>query len=71
MNPTSPCINLLLHDVTLFEAVTALAQQMGMSVSASSNGLMIEPKPDAVFVNQRGEIVREILKKSGDHPESQ
>ena len=45
-NDTSPRIMLLLHDVTLFEVVTAVAQQMGMSVSASSNGLTIYHKPE-------------------------
>jgi hypothetical protein len=42
---TSPRIMLLLHDVTLFEALTAVAQQTGMSVSAVPNGFVIYRKP--------------------------
>jgi hypothetical protein len=46
VNPASPRINLLLHDVTLFDAVTALAQQMGMLVVVGPPGLLIVPKPE-------------------------
>ncbi len=46
VNPASPRINLLLHDVTLFDAVTALAQQMGMLVVVGPQGLLIVPKPE-------------------------
>ena len=43
---TSPRIMLLLHDVTLLEAVTAVAQQMGMSVQVSTHMLTIYHKPE-------------------------
>jgi hypothetical protein len=46
VNPASPRINLLLHDVTLFEATTAVAQQMGMLVEVGTDMLLMVPKPE-------------------------
>ena len=45
LNDTSPTptprITLLIQDMTLFQAVTAVARQSGLSVRAESNGLVI------------------------------
>jgi len=41
-----PRITLLLQDVTLFQAVTAVAQQTGLSVRAESYGLVIYRKKE-------------------------
>jgi hypothetical protein len=43
---TSPRITFLLQDVTLFEAVTAVAEQFGLSVCATRAGLFIYRKKE-------------------------
>jgi hypothetical protein len=45
-NPPIPRITLLLQDVTLFQAVTAVAQQAGLSVCAPPYGLFIYRKKE-------------------------
>jgi hypothetical protein len=45
-NPPIPRITLLLQDVTLFQAVTAVAQQAGLSVCAAPYGLFIYRKKE-------------------------
>jgi hypothetical protein len=44
--PPIPRITLLLQDVTLFQAVTAVAQQAGLSVCAAPYGLFIYRKKE-------------------------